>query len=164
LFAREVRAALHDETLDLAALLKGHCERCERRRFERGREVLQLYPETQVRLVASVAPHRLCVRETLKRRLQLRADESEDAHEQPFNQAVDLLARGEAELDIQLRELRLTIRAKVFVAEAARDLVVLVESRDHANLFEDLRRLRQRVEPARVESRRHDIVARAFWR
>src|SRR5947209_6926963 len=161
---REVRAAAHDETLDLPALLNRRGERRERRPFERGREVLQLHPEAQVWLVAAVAPERLGVGETLKRRLQLRADESEDAGEQALDQSVNLLARGEAELNVELREFGLAVGPQVFVAEAARDLVILVEARDHANLLENLRRLRQRVEPSGVESRRHDVVARAFRR
>ena len=63
-----------------------------------------------------------------------------------------------------MRKLRLAIGAQVFVAKAARDLVVLVEAGNHANLFEDLRRLRQRKKLSRLHARRHDVVARAFGR
>ena len=48
------------------------------------------------------------------------------------------------------------------VAVAARQLVVAVVSRQHQELLEDLRRLRQRVEAAGLESRRHHEVARPF--
>jgi hypothetical protein len=47
---------------------------------------------------------------------------------------------------------------------SARDLVVAIEARHHQDLLEQLRRLRQRVELARVHARRHEEVARAFRR
>ena len=54
------------------------------------------------------------------------------------------------------------IEAQVFVAEAAGDLEIAVEPRDHEQLLVDLRRLRQRVTLARVHARRDEIVARAL--
>ncbi len=74
-----------------------------------------------------------------------------------------LLAR-EAHFKIDLRELKLAVGAQVLVAEAARDLEVAVEAGDHQNLLEDLRRLRQRVEAARIDAARHKKIARAFRR
>jgi uncharacterized protein with PIN domain len=59
---------------------------------------------------------------------------------------------------------RRAVGARVFVAEAGRDLEVAVEARHHQQLLELLRRLRQRVELARVQARRHEEVARAFRR
>ena len=72
--------------------------------------------------------------------------------------------RRERHLDVDLRELGLAVGAQVFVAEAARDLEVLVEAGNHQDLLEDLRRLRQRVESAVMDARRHQVVARAFGR
>eukprot|EP00982_Pelagococcus_subviridis_P004389 29149-Pelagococcus_subviridis.AAC.1 len=63
---------------------------------------------------------------------------------------------------MSLRELRLTVRAQVLVAEAARDLVVPVRARDHEHLFEELRRLRQRVARAGLQPRRDEIIPRAL--
>ncbi len=63
-----------------------------------------------------------------------------------------------------MRELRLAVGAQVFVAKATRDLVVLIQAGDHANLFEDLGRLRQREEFSRLYARRHDVITRAFGR
>ncbi len=68
----------------------------------------------------------------------------------------------ERRLDVDLRELGLTVRAQILVAEAARDLEVAVEPRDHEQLLVELRRLRQRVELARVHAARHQVVARAL--
>ena len=73
------------------------------------------------------------------------------------------LAR-ERHLDVNLRELRLAVGAQIFVAETFHDLEVAVHSRNHQNLFEDLRRLRQRVELPVMNAARDEIVARAFGR
>ena len=70
----------------------------------------------------------------------------------------------EGHLDVDLGELRLTVGAQVLVAEAARDLVVALDARDHEQLLEELRGLRQRVELAGIHTARHDEVARALRR
>jgi len=53
---------------------------------------------------------------------------------------------------------------EILVAETAHDLEIPVESRDHQNLLEQLRRLRQRVETPRLHPAGHQVVARAFGR
>ena len=68
----------------------------------------------------------------------------------------------ERDLDVHLRELGLPVGAQVLVAEALHDLEVAIHARDHQDLLEDLRRLRQRVELARVHAARHQVVARAL--
>ena len=70
----------------------------------------------------------------------------------------------ERHLDVDLRELGLAVGAQVLVAEAAHDLEVAVHARHHQDLLEDLRRLRQREELARVHAARHQVVARALRR
>src|SRR6202035_75020 len=70
----------------------------------------------------------------------------------------------ERHFDVNLRELRLAIGAQVFVAKAFHDLEVAIHSRDHQNLLEDLRRLRQRVKLAVMNAAGNEIVARAFRR
>ena len=60
----------------------------------------------------------------------------------------------ERHLEVELGELGLAVGARVLVAEAARDLVVALEPADHQQLLEQLRRLRQRVERARLDPRR----------
>jgi hypothetical protein len=76
----------------------------------------------------------------------------------------DLVLREERGLDVELGELGLALGAQILVAEALHDLVVAVEARDHEQLLEDLRRLRQREELAGVRARRHEVVARALGR
>ena len=70
----------------------------------------------------------------------------------------------EAHLDVELHELVLTVGAQVLVAEAAGDLVVAVDARHHQQLLEQLGRLRQRVERARLLARRHEELAGALGR
>src|SRR5699024_2835702 len=48
------------------------------------------------------------------------------------------------------------------IAVAARELEVLLDTADHEQLLEQLRRLRQRVPGARGEPRRHQEVASAL--
>ena len=78
--------------------------------------------------------------------------------------AITRSRRGEGHLDVDLRELRLAVGAQVLVAEALGDLEVAIDARDHQDLLEELRRLRQRVELAGVDAARHEVVARAFGR
>ena len=76
-----------------------------------------------------------------------------------------VLLRDEAHLDIELVKFTgRAVGARILVAKAGRDLEVAVEARDHDELFELLRRLRQRVEFPGVHPRRYEEVARSFWR
>ena len=61
-------------------------------------------------------------------------------------------------------EFGLAVGTQVFVAEALGDLVVTVETRHHQQLFEQLRRLWQREELARMNAARHEVVACTFRR
>src|SRR6266511_2505292 len=87
-----------------------------------------------------------------------------DPHGDPLHQGEDEFAVGERHLHVELSQLLQPVGAWVLVAEAARDLVVALEARDHEQLLCDLRRLRQRVEPPRLQARGHDEVARSFGR
>jgi hypothetical protein len=75
-----------------------------------------------------------------------------------------LIERRKAHLDVELRELRLSIGAQIFVAKTVGDLKVLIEAADHAQLFEELRRLWQCKKLSGLNARRDDVVARAFRR
>ena len=75
----------------------------------------------------------------------------------------DVVLLDEAHLDVELVEFaRQAVGARVLVAEARRDLEIAVEARDHQQLLVLLRRLRQRVELAGMNARRHEEVARAL--
>ena len=70
---------------------------------------------------------------------------------------------GKGHLDVELGELVDAVGARILVAEAARDLNVLVDPADHEDLLQHLRRLRQGPELSGVVARRHDEVARPGW-
>ena len=78
--------------------------------------------------------------------------------------AEHVLDADEGHLEVHLRELELPVGALILVAEAAHDLEVAVEARDHQQLLHELRRLRQRVEAPGLQAARHQEVARALGR
>ena len=105
------------------------------------------------------------VRHPRPRRRDLDADAvAPDGSKHPLHQREERFLVGKAHLDVELGELLDAIGTQVLVAEADRDLVVAVEARDHRQLLEDLRALRQREEAPLVEAARHDEVARALGR
>src|ERR1700735_3659673 len=71
------------------------------------------------------------------------------------------LAR-ERHFEIELRELKLAVSAKIFVAKTAHDLKIAIHARNHQYLLEDLRRLRKSVKLPVMDAARHQAVARAF--
>ena len=76
-----------------------------------------------------------------------------------------VLLADKAHFQVELVEVRRrTVRTRVFVAEAGRDLEILVIARDHDQLLELLRCLRQRIELAGMQARRHEEVACALRR
>ncbi len=79
--------------------------------------------------------------------------------DEAFHERHHLRLLEERGLDVELRELRLAVGAQVLVPEAAHDLVVAVEAAHHQELLEDLRRLRQREELARMGARGHQVIA-----
>ena len=98
--------------------------------------------------------HRLAVGEFLEHAAHHRLDRSEH-----------VVLGDEAHLNIELVELAgRAVGARVLVAKAWRDLEIAVEARNHHKLLELLRRLRQRVELARMQPRGHEEVARTLGR
>ena len=81
-----------------------------------------------------------------------------------FAERDDVVLVNERHLDVELRELGLTVCAEVLVAVAAGDLVVALHAAHHEQLLEQLRRLRQRVPGTRRQPRGHQEVSRALWR
>ena len=120
--------------------------------------------QAHVRLVDTVFADGLVVGHAQEGRVDLLARGLKGGLQEAFGNAEDRLLRGEADLQVDLRELRLAVGAQVFVAEAARDLEVAVEAADHEDLLEDLRRLRQSVEVAGMHTAGHQVVARALGR
>src|SRR5690242_18167400 len=118
--------------------------------------------EAQIRLIAAIGTHSLRVGEARHRNLHLNAGRLHDGLQHALDHFVDGFLLREGHLQIDLGKFGLPIGAQVLIAEAAHDLEIFVEARDHQQLFEDLRRLRQRVEVAWADPRGNQIVARAF--
>ena len=104
------------------------------------RRILDLQSETKVGLVRAEPELRLLPRHPGERRLELDTDRlAPDAGDDPLGQGEDVLLVRERQLDVELRELLQAVGAEILVPEAARDLVVALEARDHEQLLVDLR-------------------------
>src|SRR5580704_5465299 len=99
-----------------------------------------------------------------ERPFRLHAHYSAGALHHALDGLENILLAGKRHFQIELRELRLAVGAKILVAEAAHDLKIAVHAGNHQDLFEDLRRLRQRVELPLMHAARDEIIARAFGR
>ena len=71
---------------------------------------------------------------------------AEDGLEEAFDEAEDVVWADEGGFDIYLSEFSDTVAAGVFVTEAASDLEVFFDPRDHEELFVLLRGLAEGVE------------------
>ena len=80
----------------------------------------------------------------------------------PLDEGQQIVAVEKRGLDVDLRELGLTITPQILVAEASNDLEVAFEPRHHQQLLEQLWGLRKRVEAARLEPARDQEVAGAL--
>ena len=121
----------------------------------------------QVGLVGAVFQHRFLVGDA--RKFAGRGDGPavgeflEHAGQHRLDRVEHVVLGDEAHLEIELVEFaRAAVGAGILVAEAGRDLEIAVEARDHDQLLEHLRRLRERVELARMDPARDQIVARAL--
>ncbi len=104
-------------------------------------------------------------RKRRRRHLIVVAKLFEHAAQDWFDSIEYVVLRDVGHFQVKLIEFpRGTIGPSVFVAEARRDLKVLVEARNHQQLLKLLRCLRQRVEFARMLTRWHQVIARALRR
>ena len=130
------------------------------------RHVLHDERIAEVRLVRPVFAHGLRIGNARpgRGRDRLAAGELlERASYDRLHRVENVLLLNEAHLDIKLVELaRQAVGAWVFVAKAGGNLEIAVEARHHQKLLVLLRRLRQCVELARMQPRRHQEIARAF--
>ena len=160
----------HDR-LDPAAGRQRRVEDAEPRRGravrpgEHRRQVDQLHPEPDVRLVRAVALERLLEGQDRERRLldgPVRDGRPRDLDRHRLDERHHGRLVDEAHLEVELGELGLAVAAQVLVAVAAGDLEVAIDAGDHQQLLELLRALRQRVDGPRLEAARDDEVARAL--
>ena len=114
-------------------------------------DVGELEAEPQVGLVGAVAAHGLGVGQDGNLSDVDAEDLLPELPDELAHDLEDVVAGDEAHLQVDLGELGLAVGAGVFIAEALADLQVAVAARDHEDLLEDLRALRQGVELAGVE-------------
>ena len=122
---------------------------------------------TQVRLVIAIFQHRFLVRNA--RKFASRSNRAtigkffEHASKNRLQRLEHIFLGDKAHFEIELVKFaRRAVGAGVLVAEAGGDLEIAVETGNHQHLLEHLRRLRQRVEFARMDAARHEIIACAF--
>lgn len=128
-------------------------------------DIDQLQGHAQVRAVRAEAAHRLGIGQTREGIRQLDTlHVAEERADHGLHDRHQLVLGHEGDLDVELGELGLTIGAQILVPEAAGDLIVAVHAGHHEQLLEELRRLRQRKELARMGTAGHQIVARALGR
>jgi len=118
----------------------------------------------KIGLVDAVETNDLVVAHPGKGRWQIVTDAGERRLQKAFDGVEDHFRAREANLQINLSELGLTVGTQVFVAEAAHDLEIFVKAGDHQNLLEQLRRLRQGIELTGMHTAGHEIVARTLGR
>ncbi len=128
------------------------------------RQIGNLHVKTEVRLVGTVARHGLVVTHPGEAaQLHIFHAMKKIAREALEGPEYFLLG-DEGHLAVDLGKFRLAIRAKVLVAKALHYLKILVHARHHQYLLECLRRLRQRVKLAAVQTARHDKIAGTLGR
>src|SRR5207253_1960439 len=88
----------------------------------------------------------------------------EGGREKAFHYFPDTLGLRIRHLKIDLRELRLAVGTQILVAKATHDLEIAIEARDHKDLLEQLRRLRERIERSGLDPAWNQVIARAFGR
>ena len=127
-------------------------------------QIHQFQPETHIGFVGAEPGHRLRIGDA--------RDLADVVADGPRPQRLDdglahdhdVTLVDEGHLDVELRELRLPVRAEVLVAVTARDLVVALHPGHHEQLFEQLRRLRQGIPVSWGQPRGDQEVARPFGR
>ena len=166
LAAREFAALRHAQGRHTPSRIAGRTGKdLELATLDQVGDVDQFERIAQVRLVGSKAAYRLGVGQARDRIGQIHVQHRpEQRPDHRFHQGHHALLVEKRGFNVELGEFRLPVGAQVFVAETTRKLVVALEAGHHQQLFEELRRLRQGKEPARVGARRHQVIARALRR
>src|SRR5690348_3267732 len=134
-------------------------EDAELRRARDVRRVLDLEPEPKIGLVGAVPQHHVRELESRERTRRRLAPQRLEAHDHALLQDVEhVLALDERHLQVELPELELPVGAEILVTPARCDLVVAVHPAHYAELLEQLRRLHEREEVARLMTNRDEEV------
>ncbi len=121
----------------------------------------QFQPKAPVGPVAAEALHRFHIRHAFEGLGNfISQDFFPQANYQAFHNPIENIALRERHFDIDLGEFRLAVRPKVFVPEAFHDLEIPVQARYHQQLFEQLRRLGQRIKMMRMNPAGNQVIPR----
>ena len=151
------------DRLDHAARFECARENFEGRLRKYRTEVNDGVSKATIRFVGTVDVHRIAPGHAIKRCGNFHAfGLFKNATDQALHEVDDVFLSYEGGLDVDLRELGLTVRAKVFIAEALGDLEIFFNAADHQQLLVLLRSLWQRVKTAGLQTRWHQEVACAF--
>ena len=126
---------------------------------------LHLDRVTQVGLVRAIPQRRIFIRDLRPFLIHhlAAAEFFENAGQHGLDGVEHVLLFDKGHLEVELVEIcGRAVSARIFVTETRCDLEILVKAGHHQQLFELLRGLRQSVEFARVQTRRHQEVARPF--
>ncbi len=131
LLAEQRGRALGVEALDHPPAIDDGTKDLELRLAEDVGQIDELEAEAQVGLVGAEAVHGVGVGKAREGSGDVHpASFFEDPDEQALDERLDFHVGDEGGLDIDLRKLRLTVGAQVFIAEAAGDLEILLEAGD----------------------------------
>ena len=125
-------------------------------------QLSQLQTKTQVRLVRTVLLHRILVGHALNRAGNLHINQVPHGLNDALAQLNDVFLINERRLNVQLSELRLTVRTEILITVATSNLVVLLNTAHLQQLLEQLRGLRQSVPRTRSQTSRHQEVTRTL--
>ena len=98
----------------------------------------QLKTKTQIWLVGTVFLHRFGIGHTANRTGNLHINQVPDSLDNAFTQVNNVVLIYEGCLNIELSELRLTVRAEILIAVASSNLVVLLNAAHLQELFKQL--------------------------
>ncbi len=156
ILAREGAAAFGIDRLDHPALVNHRVEDLEAAAAQLFRQINQLQTEAGVGLVIAVARDSFLISHAGKGRVQGNAPRCrENLFDHALGNSHDVVLADKTQLKVDLGEFRLAVGPQVFVAEAFDDLEVAFHAAHHQELLEELRRLRQSVEFARVDPAGH---------
>ena len=113
----------------------------------------EFHAETQVRFVTTIIFHGIRPRHTLERFSQFHTTQCfEQMFSHSFESSDNIFLLNEAHFAVNLRKFRLTVSTQVLIAETFCDLEVTVETGNHQQLLQCLRRLRKCVELSRIHT------------
>ena len=163
LLAREPCTALNVDSSYRAAVFNSAREHLESAILKNCRKVAKLKAKTDIGLIRAKAIHSLFIRHTDKVALVINTHIIlQNVLKESLVYLHYVICRNEGHLGIKLGKLGLTVSSEVLVSEATRYLEITVEARNHKKLLIKLRRLRESIELALMNSRRNKIIACAL--